>query len=200
MSMAHINALFAPRPAMPFQPPYCQQLGVKKMPAYTGIAAYLKEFESKEENDKNFETFKPIEQRKERRERIAEERTTMMKETLELKTANWNPQDYSFESDAYKTLFVGRLSFLTDEIKLKREFEQVNDDRQCPFLELRPPAHPQLQKLSCNQKIPSWNPPPAAPPFNPGLAPALARREVQNQRFCFEPSCDEHFVVIGDGH
>lgn len=125
MSMAHINALFAPRPAMPFMPPYLQQLGVKKMPAYTGVAAYLKEFESKEEQDKNLETFKPIEQRKERRERIAEERTAMIKETLDLKTANWNPQDYSFEADAYKTLFVGRLSFLTDEIKLKREFEQV---------------------------------------------------------------------------
>ena len=37
----------------------------------------------------------------------------------------WNPSGYSFESDAYKSLFVGRLSFLTDEAKLRREMEQV---------------------------------------------------------------------------
>ena len=37
----------------------------------------------------------------------------------------WNPSGYTFESDAYKSLFVGRLSFLTDEAKLRREMEQV---------------------------------------------------------------------------
>lgn len=159
MSMNHINALFAPRPAMPFMPSYKKQLGQKKMPAYTGVAAFLKEFESTVEDEKNFESFKPIEQRKERRERIAMERDAMTKETMELKTANWAPQDYTFETDAYKTLFVGRLSFLTDELKLKREFEQVRHRQPLPYVRPNLPT----KRIQPRPRLPACLPPP--PPF-----------------------------------
>ncbi len=70
-------------------------------------------------------TWKPIEQRKERRLRIAEERKESSAVRVQLAVEQWNPSAYIFDSDAYKTLFVGRLSFLTDEHKLKREMEQV---------------------------------------------------------------------------
>ena len=120
----HINALFAPRPPLEFKQPYSQQVGKKRKLPYEGIAKCLENFETPDEYEENFKKFKPIEQRKERRERIAEERKTLSQDTVKAKAAAWDPSSYSFESDAYKTLFVGRLSFMTDEHKLKREMEQ----------------------------------------------------------------------------
>jgi hypothetical protein len=125
MSAVHINALFNPRPPLPHVLPYKQQLGVKKALPFTGVGDFIKNFESAEEYEDSFSKFKPIEQRKEKRERLAKEREEMNNEILALKQQTWNPQDYTFDSDAYKTLFVGRLSYLTDELKLKREMEQV---------------------------------------------------------------------------
>jgi hypothetical protein len=122
----HIKALFNPPPPLPHVPGYKQQLGAKKPLPYTGVSEFLKHFESAEEYEDNFAKFKPIEQRKEKKERLVTEREEMNKEILTLKQQTWNPQDYTFDTDAYKTLFVGRLSFLTDELKLKREMEQVS--------------------------------------------------------------------------
>lgn len=129
MSQAHINALFNPRSPLDYVAPYKSQLGYKKQKPYTGLSEFAVQFESKEEDEENFAKFEPIEQRKERRERIQAEREALSSETLELKKSTWNPQEYTFDTDAYKTLFVGRLSFLTDELKLKREMEQV-----CPSI------------------------------------------------------------------
>ena len=50
----------------------------------------------------------------------------MCDETLAEKAAAWDPSSYSFETDAYKTLFIARLNFMTDEHKIKRDMEQVS--------------------------------------------------------------------------
>lgn len=121
---AHINALFAPRPAPEHKAPYSMQVGKKRGLPYSGLSAYLSELETPEEYENNFRNFKAIEQRMERRIRISEERKESAKMMVEANTIDWNPSAYTFESDAYKTLFVGRLSYLTDEAKLKREMEQ----------------------------------------------------------------------------
>eukprot|EP00287_Rhodomonas_sp_CCMP768_P033305 CAMPEP_0202856286 /NCGR_PEP_ID=MMETSP1389-20130828/91954_1 /ASSEMBLY_ACC=CAM_ASM_000865 /TAXON_ID=302021 /ORGANISM="Rhodomonas sp., Strain CCMP768" /LENGTH=326 /DNA_ID=CAMNT_0049534931 /DNA_START=12 /DNA_END=993 /DNA_ORIENTATION=+ len=124
MSSHHIHALFAPRPPLEFQPPYETQAGKKRKLGFTGISEYKSLFETKEEQDANFAQFKPIEQRKERRARIAEERKERAATELEAKALEWDPSKYTFETDSYKTAFIGRLSYLTDEHKLKREMEQ----------------------------------------------------------------------------
>eukprot|EP00961_Rhodomonas_salina_P263550 3561717-Rhodomonas_salina.1 len=124
MSSSHINALFNPRPPLEYLPPYHTQVGKKRKTGYTGVGQYTSLFESKEEQDANLAAFKPIEQRKERRERIAAERKDQAEAKLEAAAIEWDPSKYTFEADSYKTAFVGRLSFLTDEHKLKREMEQ----------------------------------------------------------------------------
>jgi U1 small nuclear ribonucleoprotein len=43
--------------------------------------------------------------------------------------AVWKPSEYKLESDPLKTLFVYRLSYETDERKLKREFEMFGPIR-----------------------------------------------------------------------
>lgn len=120
-----ITSLFTARPPLEYKPPYDTQTFKKRRLGYTGIGQYMECFESAEDYDKHFAEFKPIEQRKERRERVARERKERQEAETEAKQDTWDPSGYTFETDSYKTLFVGRLSFLTDEHKLKREMEQV---------------------------------------------------------------------------
>ena len=64
------------------------------------------------------------ETRSERRERIKKLRQEKAEKDRESSKAMWDPAaDENAANDAYKTLFVARLNFLTDERKLKREFE-----------------------------------------------------------------------------
>ena len=122
-----INALFAPRPPIEYIPPIDVQLKRKKrsLDSWHGMAACTEYFETGQEYDEIMKKWKPIEQRPERRERIQRERKEMCDETLAEKAAAWDPSSYSFETDAYKTLFIARLSYMTDEHKVKREMEQV---------------------------------------------------------------------------
>lgn len=46
-------------------------------------------------------------------------------EGLKADIATWNPKDDAkAKGDAYKTLFIGKISYDTNEQKLRREFEQ----------------------------------------------------------------------------
>ena len=46
-------------------------------------------------------------------------------EGLKAKIATWNPkEDKKAQGDAYKTLFIAKISYDTTEKKLRREFEQ----------------------------------------------------------------------------
>jgi len=122
-----INALFAPRQPVEFIPPIdIQRKKKKRKNEMDGIGAFVPHLETGAEYDDVMKKWKEIEQRPERRERIKVERKTMCDETLAEKAAAWDPSSYVMETDAYKTLFIGRLSFMTDEHKIKREMEQVN--------------------------------------------------------------------------
>ena len=121
-----INALFAPRPPIEFIPPIDVQIKKKKRNREMhGIGGFTQYLETGVEYDEIMKSWKPIEQRPERRARIREERKTMCDETLAEKAAAWDPSSYSYETDAYKTLFIARLNFMTDEHKIKRDMEQV---------------------------------------------------------------------------
>ena len=121
-----INALFAPRPPIEYIAPIDMQLKKKKRGREMhGIGGFTQFLETGAEYDEIMKKWKPIEQRPERRARITEERKAMCDETLAEKAAAWDPSGYSFETDAYKTLFIARLNYMTDEHKIKREMEQV---------------------------------------------------------------------------
>ena len=50
-------------------------------------------------------------------------------ETLEEQYANWKKRSETFESDAFRTLFVCRLSYTTTERTLRSEFENFGSIR-----------------------------------------------------------------------
>ena len=53
------------------------------------------------------------------------QRTQTDEEGLQAKISQWNPKgDTKAKGDAYKTLFIAKISYDTTEKKLRREFEQ----------------------------------------------------------------------------
>ena len=126
MSLHQLAQLFKARDPVEYMKPYTEQIGKKRPLPYTGVAWCFSAFETADEYEEIMATWKPIEQRKERRIRIAQERKESSALKVQEAIEKWNPSGYVFDSDAYKTLFVGRLSYLTDEHKLKREMEQVS--------------------------------------------------------------------------
>eukprot|EP00730_Choanoeca_flexa_P010889 TRINITY_DN21470_c0_g1_i1.p1 TRINITY_DN21470_c0_g1~~TRINITY_DN21470_c0_g1_i1.p1 ORF type:complete len:350 (+),score=34.42 TRINITY_DN21470_c0_g1_i1:72-1121(+) len=88
---------------------------------YIGVANYLDEFEKEQPKTEGRMT-ESRQVRRERKRKQAEERN---KPKLEAAAKEWNPKaNEALTSDAYKTLFVGRLSYEVTDAKLAREFEQ----------------------------------------------------------------------------
>jgi len=125
-------AMFAPRPPIPWMQPTEK----RTYPAYHGVAEFVQQFEDpnapKPEKppppttNSNTITvpFLPFETKKQRKIRIAKERTRQHMEKLDDVFKNWEPhKDTKASSDPYKTLIIARVNFNTSEHKLKREFE-----------------------------------------------------------------------------
>lgn len=116
-----MKAMFQPGPPLPYKEKLCRK---RKCQPLSGIASWAKVL---------FETTEPPErviqetpQDRRRAKRVAKVASNELKLT-EAKAA-WDPRSPEAESvatkDAYKTLFVGRLSYETTEAALVREFEQ----------------------------------------------------------------------------
>lgn len=110
----HLQSLFNPRPPLPFMKvpvkPKCRSL--------TGIAEYADLFEEADPPEKIVQYSE-----KHLRKIEKEERQKKHKEWEEEELKVYNPREYQLESDPFKTLFVCRLNYETNERKLKREFE-----------------------------------------------------------------------------
>ena len=124
-AIAHLppqmRQMFLPDVPVEFKPPLVK----RKMPAYQGIAAFVGLFEdTKPEPRGTFED--PLQKRK----RQVEERVRVNKALLEEQLEVWDPAkpgepvNGELTADAFKTLFVARISFDTTAHKLRREFEQ----------------------------------------------------------------------------
>ncbi|CAM9582856.1 unnamed protein product, partial [Ectocarpus fasciculatus] len=112
----HLKAMFEPN--LPIKP--ARALVKKSMPAYSGIAAYTKNFEL-EQPEPEAPQAPPAEAKSKRKEEMAR----LNEERVEALAADWNPKaNREATENAYTTLFVGRLSYDTTEKKLRREFEQ----------------------------------------------------------------------------
>ena len=111
-----LRAMFAPRPPLEFKAP------VKKRAPLpiTGFTDLLDEFERGPVPERVLE-----ETPHQRQARKAKDKKEKHEAVLAERKAAWDPnKEGKFASDAYKTLFVGRLSYDVTEQKLRREFEQ----------------------------------------------------------------------------
>lgn len=114
----NLLALFAPRPALRFLPPADHAPEERKTARVSGVAEYVPQL--KEE----FGDYTPTESWLE-----AKDRKTLEKQEFQEWYMNegfkelYKPKDdKSIRGDAYKTLFVSRLSYDTDTKDLEREF------------------------------------------------------------------------------
>ena len=62
-------------------------------------------------------------------EKVIEEPTPDPHESLQEQFATWKKRNETFESDAFRTLFVCRLSYTTTERTLRSEFENFGSIR-----------------------------------------------------------------------
>eukprot|EP00752_Nemacystus_decipiens_P014385 g12795.t1 len=114
--------MFAPPPPLEFKKSVCK----RKPPEIQGIAAMLKG----KDGESIFEKGTPpppekFETPRQRHARIAAAKKKADEEGLKAKIATWNPkEDKKAKGDAYKTLFIAKISYDTTEKKLRREFEQ----------------------------------------------------------------------------
>lgn len=116
-----MKAMFQPGPPLPFK----EKLRKRKCPPYTGLCAWTELFETTPPPPR-------IVQETPRDRRLAKRvaKHAMNELLLADSRAAWDPHAPRAEvadvttTDAYKTLFVGRLSYETTEAKLRREFEQ----------------------------------------------------------------------------
>ena len=111
--------LFNARPPLEFKEPPKK----RKQPAYTGIAAFVGEFEDPKTTD--FSQFTPgAESRLAKKKRQLEENKLKHEKELEEQRPLYKPaEDEKLTGDAYKTLFVGRLPYEVSEPILRKEFE-----------------------------------------------------------------------------
>lgn len=116
-----IKDMFDPIPPIKHFPPE------KRAPPrqYTGLAAFLAS------QPNLFETTPPPAREpfispKECKEQLKQRRKEEHQRQNDILAADWDPQNNpKATSNAYSTLFVGRLSYETTDKKLKREFEQI---------------------------------------------------------------------------
>lgn len=108
-------ALFQPRPPLTFFKP----ANVTKCRALDGISQYVSLFE-----DETPPKPAPAETKEEKVKRKAKEANERNTTKLEEAKAAWNPKEQHKDAgDAYKTLYVGRMSYETTEKSVRREFE-----------------------------------------------------------------------------
>ena len=108
--------MFEPNPPLEFKPPVAK----RESKPYTGVTNYINLFEK--ETPPPRDEFEPPAERK---KRIKDQLVALNNEKLELMLDQWKPKlNPKATENAYSTLFVGRLSYDTNDKKLKREFEQ----------------------------------------------------------------------------
>lgn len=118
----HLMNMFTPRPPIE----YLKPIHKKTLGPYSGVSKYvnLDNFESREVWLQSRVKHRVPETRDQRYERVKKEREARGKQLIEERETFFKPSENPESTkDPFKTLFVGRLAFVTDEIKLKREFE-----------------------------------------------------------------------------
>jgi len=114
--------LFTPRPALEFKAPVPREA----RPKINGFAQYANMFVPRDQLPPCEKSETP----KERKARIRKQKMEEHAKILEERIKNWDPNaNKNATKDAYKTLFVARLSCDVEEDDLREEFERYGDVR-----------------------------------------------------------------------
>ena len=126
-----ILALFAPRPPLEYKKP----IEKRKMPPFTTVASYVKEFEDPVDTPPPLEE-KVVESAEERRARkkLAKEEAHLAKIEAEVETYDPSKDPKLGEGDPYKTLFVARIAYETTEATLMEAFQQFGPIKSCKLV------------------------------------------------------------------
>lgn len=114
-------ALFSPRPPLRYIPPQDQdpQASASKPSQIGGVAAFLPALSEYAETDE----YKPTESWLQRKDRLKQEKKEKITKVMSEGFEGYKPQeDPQIRGDAFKTLFVSRLSYEVKENDLEREF------------------------------------------------------------------------------
>ncbi|KAI9816812.1 MAG: hypothetical protein M1827_001457 [Pycnora praestabilis] len=113
----NLLALFAPRPALRYFEPVDHAPEARKTSKITGVAQYLDQINNDDE-------YTPTESWLQRRDRLKMEKKEKQERLLtQGASEDYNPaDDPQVRGDAFKTLFVARLSYETTQKDLEREF------------------------------------------------------------------------------
>lgn len=116
----HLQSLFNPKPPLPFV-----KVPLKpKCRPYTGLAEYVDLFDQAAPQNVDMEQQgNEIQSTAQSNSMEVEDKYARHRIQNEEGLKTWNPLQYEFDTDPFKTLFVCRLSFETNERKLRREFE-----------------------------------------------------------------------------
>ncbi|KAL0486223.1 U1 small nuclear ribonucleoprotein [Acrasis kona] len=123
-----IIALFTPRPPLEYIPP------VEKapIPPYTGVSQYIDRFETQEEHDKLTNPYEPPESRRQRKERIENDKKARGEAKIREELKKWDPQnDPNITGDPRNTIFVTKLNYQTTEETLTQEFSEYGKIKSC---------------------------------------------------------------------
>ncbi len=113
----NLLALFAPRPALRYLQPADHAAEERHTSDITGVGHFLQAF--KENND----DYTPTESWLQRRDRLKLERKEATQHLLTEGVKEYKPsEDPQIRGDAFKTLFISRLSYDTEVKDLEREF------------------------------------------------------------------------------
>jgi len=116
-------ALFAPRLPLQFKPPIPRRTAMQ----LTGIGEYADCFLPKSE----LKPVEIIETAKQRKAKLQAKKMESHQIVLAERAKNWDPKNNpNATSDAYKTLFVARLSYDIDKNDLRDEFERYGPVKQ----------------------------------------------------------------------
>ena len=137
----NLLALFAPRPALRYLPPSDHAPESRKTNNIGGVAAFMQELEASKQSSYDskeswFEKKERVkaEKREKQRKLLVEDVETCMCPSrfiplflariplINISSADKPSEDPQVRGDAYKTLFVARLSYETKEIDLEKEF------------------------------------------------------------------------------
>lgn len=130
----HLLALFAPRDPLPYLPPPRKLAHERNHKQYGLLSEYKNLFEDPKDTPKR----PKVETKLERLERKRREKAELAAYKVEQGIALWDPNENpNATQDAYRTLFVARLSYDTTEAKLRREFETYGPIKQICMIQDR---------------------------------------------------------------
>ncbi|KAF2762695.1 RNA-binding domain-containing protein [Pseudovirgaria hyperparasitica] len=113
----NLLALFAPRPPLRYAPHMDYAPQDRHSSKVTGVAGYLEALKNYDDG------YKPTESWQQRRDRIKYEKKEKHEKTMAEGKDGYDPaNDPNVRGDAFKTLFVGRISYDTEPRDLQKEF------------------------------------------------------------------------------